>query len=100
MKRWKAFLCWLSGHDHEQIVDYDIPKAFQRCRRCGHEFQYDFQSALTRKWIGFCDEAHTCKLCFGWKPREWDRCANEICELNPDGALHFNTDGTMGPRLD
>jgi hypothetical protein len=102
VNRWKAFfgLCWLRGHDHEQIVDCDARRAFNRCKACGHEFQYDFQEALPPYWIGFCDKAHSCPLCMGWKPKDWDRCANEICAMNPDGPLYRNSDGTVGPRLD
>lgn len=102
MNRWKAFfgLCWLRGHDHQQIVDYEARRVFMLCTRCGHEFQYDFQAALTPEWIGFRMEGHRCPLCGGWKPKDWDRCAIEICEMNPDGLLRLNPDGTIGPRLD
>lgn len=102
MKWWKAFLgfCWLRGHDHQPTVDCDAHRAFNRCTRCGHEHQYDFQRALGPNWIGFCDPSHRCPLCFGWKPREWDRCANEICSLNPDGMLRMRSDGSVGHDLD
>lgn len=100
--RWKYLfhLCWLTGHEHEPILDCDVRKSFSRCSRCGYEFQYDFQVALPPEWIGFCDEAHRCPLCMGWKPRGWDRCANEICEMNPDGPLHLMPDGTVKHWLD
>lgn len=102
MSWWKAFFefCWLRGHDDHQIVDCDARRVFYRCRRCGHEFQSNLQAALTPNWIGFCDPAHRCQLCFGWKPKDWDRCANEICMMNPEGPLHLHPDGTIGPRLD
>jgi hypothetical protein len=97
---WKTFRCWWFGHDHEQIVDYDARRVFQRCVKCGHEFQYDFQAQLTPQWIGFCDPPHTCPLCMGWKPRHWDRCANEVCEINPNGPLRLTPDGGLDFDLD
>lgn len=102
MKWWKDFLslCWLRGHDHEQVVDCDARRAFQLCGRCGHEFQYDFQAGLSPGWVGFCDEDHSCELCMGWKPRGWDRCANEVCLLNPNGPLSLLPDGEVGYDLD
>lgn len=102
MSRWKAFfeLCWLFGHDHQPVVDCDARRAFTRCTGCGHSFQYDFQAALGPDWIGFCDPPHRCPLCFGWKPRDWDRCSNEICALNPDGPLRLRPDGSVGHDLD
>lgn len=100
MKRWKAFLCWFRGHNHQQIVDYDARRVFQCCTKCGHSFQYDFEAALGPTWIGFCDTAHRCPLCFGWKPRDWDRCAHEICDINPDGPLRLKPDGSLGHDLD
>lgn len=97
MNRWKAFfnLCWLVGHGHEQIVDCDARRSFNRCTKCGHEFQYDFQACLSPEWIGFCDKQHSCPLCMGWKPKKWDRCANEICTLNPNGPLRLLPDGNV-----
>lgn len=102
MNKWKAFfeLCWLRGHDHQPIVDCDVRRAFERCAKCGHEFQYDFEAALGPTWIGFCDPAHSCELCMGWKPRDWDRCANEVCTLNPNGRLRLRPDGSAGFNLD
>lgn len=102
MSKWKAFfgLCWCFGHDHQQVVDCEERRAFQKCSRCGNEFQYDFQAWLPPEWIGFCDPDHTCPLCFGWKPKAYDRCANEICSINPDGLLKFHPDGTLRPDLD
>lgn len=100
--RWKAFfhLCWLLGHEGQPVVDCDARKSFTRCPRCECEFQYDFQAALSPDWIGFCDEAHRCPLCMGWKPKDWSRCANEVCALNPNGFLHQMQDGTVKYRLD
>ena len=100
VQRWKTFLCWLGSHDHQCVIDCDARKSFQRCTRCGYEFQYDFQVALTPAWIGFCMDGHRCPICGGWKPKDWDRCANEICEMNPDGPLRVHQDGTIGPMLD
>lgn len=93
-------LCWLRGHDHQLVVDCEARRSFQRCTRCEHTFQYDFQAALSRDWIGFIDKVHSCKLCGGWKPNDWDRCANEICSLNPDGPLRIRPDGSVGHDLD
>lgn len=102
MNIWKALfnLCWLKGHDHEQIVDCDARRSFNRCTRCGHEHQYDFQATLSPNWIGFCDPPHRCPLCLGWKPPDWDRCANEICSMNPNGPIKLRSDGTVGYDLD
>lgn len=95
-RRWAAFfnLCWLFGHDAVPVVDCDSRRAFNRCAKCGRETQYDFEAALTPDWIGFVDDAHCCPLCMGWKPADWDRCANEVCGLNPDGPLHLMPDGS------
>lgn len=102
MSRWKAFfnLCWLFGHHHEQVIDCDARRASQRCVKCGHEFQYDFQKQLTPEWIGFCSDGHRCPLCMGWKPRDWDRCGNELCTLNPNGPMRVLPDGNLGFDLD
>lgn len=100
MSRWKAFVCWLGGHNERLIIDYDARRSFNRCTECGYEFQYDFQKALGPDWIGFCADGHRCPLCFGWKPKDWDRCANEICTLNPNGRLRLRSDGSMGYDLD
>ena len=100
--RWDALfnLCWLMGHDPIPVLDCDARKAFNRCLKCRRETQYDFEALLTPDWIGFVDPPHRCPLCFGWKPREWERCANELCELNPDGPLHLMPDGTAKHLLD
>lgn len=102
MSLWKAFfkLCWLLSHNSEQIVDCDERRVFQRCVKCGHEFQYDFQAEMSPHWVGFCDKAHTCLLCGGWKPKDWDRCANEVCDLNPNGPLWLTPDGNLDYDLD
>lgn len=102
MKGWRTFfhLCWFFGHAHEQIVDCDKRRSFQRCTKCAHEFQYDFQAALSPDWIGYCDDAHRCPLCFGWKRKDWDRCANEVCEINPNGPVYLMPDGTAKHDLD
>lgn len=102
MNWWRAFfnLCWLRTHDHQTIVDCDARRAFQCCTNCGHSFQYDFQAELPKNFIGFIDKAHSCGLCGGWRPRDWDRCANEICTLNPDGPLRMRPDGSIGHNLD
>jgi len=100
LKWWKEFCCWLRGHDDVLILDCDARRSFNRCTRCGYEFQYDFQAALKPDWIGFCDPPHQCPLCFGWKPRDWDRCAQEVCEINPDGMMRLQPDGSFGPNLD
>lgn len=102
MNRWKALfhLCWLFGHDHQSIVDCDARKSLQRCGRCGHSFQYDWEAVLSPDWIGFCDDAHRCPLCMGWKPRNWERCGNEVCELNPNGPPHLMPDGSARHLLD
>lgn len=102
MKWWKKFanFCWLRGHAHQPIVDCDSRRAFHRCMKCGHEFQYDFEAAITPEWIGFCDKDHSCKLCLGWKPRDWDRCGNEICTLNPNGPMRLLPDGEVWYDLD
>lgn len=102
MKWWKALvsLCWLRGHDHHQIVDHDARRAFQLCTKCGYSFQYEFQASLTPNWIGFCDHDHSCELCMGWKPRDWDRCGNEVCLLNPNGPIRFLQNGEIGYDLD
>lgn len=102
MNLWRAFfhLCWLSGHDHQPVVDCDKRRSYQCCTKCGHEFQYDFQRTLSPEWIGFCDKDHSCALCMGWKPRDWDRCANEICALNPNGPLKLRPNRTVGYDLD
>lgn len=94
---WRALfhLCWLFGHGEEHVVDCDARRSFNRCIRCGREWQYEFQENISPDWIGFIDEIHRCPLCLGWKPRSWDRCQNEICELNPDGPLHLLPDGTV-----
>lgn len=102
MNRWKALfhLCWLLGHHHQLILDFDARKSFNRCSKCGDEFQYDFQRALTPDWIGWCDRLHSCPLCMGWKPKDWDRCGNEICKLNPNGPLRKLPGGHVGYLLD
>lgn len=94
--RWKALfhLCWLFGHKYRDIVDCDSRRVFNRCAQCGREAQYDFEAALSPDWIGFCDETHRCPLCLGWKPRNWERCGNEICELNPNGPVYLMPDGS------
>jgi hypothetical protein len=62
--------------------------------------QYDFERGMSPEWIGFCDEAHKCPLCMGWKPRGWERCGVEVCKLNPNGKIYLTPDGGGEYRLD
>ena len=91
MNRLKAFfhLCWVLGHDHEPIVDTEARRAFNRCTRCGHEHQYDFQASLPLEWIGFASGDNKCPLCMGWKPKAWKFCSSGYCELNPKGPIRL-----------
>lgn len=100
--RWASFfqLCWCFGHDDFPIVDSDARRSFHRCRRCGREAQYDFEAEIPSNWIGFIDDVHRCPLCLGWKPKDIDRCANEICDLNPNGPLRIMPDGSVRHMLD
>jgi len=93
-------LCWLRGHGYSQIVDCDQRRVYEKCVVCGHEMQYDFERGMSPEWIGFCDEAHKCPLCMGWKPRGWERCGVEVCKLNPNGKIYLLPDGGGEYRLD
>ena len=95
--KWKALLelCWLLGHEEQQIVDHDARRVFGRCLKCGREAQSSFQASLHADWIGFCDEAHRCPLCSGWKPRGWNRCAGKVCLLNPEGVTRLEEESAF-----
>jgi len=93
-------LCWLRGHRYSQIVDCDQRRVYEKCVVCGHEMQYDFERGMSPEWIGFCDEAHKCPLCMGWKPRGWERCGVEVCRLNPNGMMYLKDDGQAEFRMD
>src|SRR3990172_5163452 len=79
----RRFICWLLLHDYEHIVDNEERRSFQRCRRCLHEFQHDFERSLSKDWIGFAGGPNKCELCMGWKSRADARCGGAICVLNP-----------------
>jgi hypothetical protein len=76
-------VCWIVGHDHNTVVDYEARRTYERCRRCGHTFQYDFEENLSSDWIGYCDTDHPCPVCLGWKPKEWKMCSSTYCKVNP-----------------